>query len=216
MGGPVTAYLVICHWARFQHYKDRNPPWIKNYTELLSDEAYLELSGHRRAILHGLWLEYARSHCRLPVDTRILTRRLNLKVTMADLAALSHAGFTATSDSAPQAPRPSPDSTPRARSQEAEAERAHQVLSSANGPEGEPADEAWGLTGSPTSNGASKSLQRARTLVQRVGAEYPSWPVLRDELLASSSVTGHPHYPGLTDDDLIELADLHADLQHDT
>jgi hypothetical protein len=108
-------YLRICNWERFQHYRDRNPPWIKNYTELLSDEAYLGLSGHRRSILHGLWLEYARSNCRLSLDTRMLTRRLNLKVTTSDLLSLNDAGFVAIPASTMQAWRPKPASASRAR-----------------------------------------------------------------------------------------------------
>lgn len=107
-------YITVRNWQRFQHYTDRNPPWIKNYTELLSDEAYLGLSGHRRSILHGLWLEYARSNCRLTDDTRMLTRRLNLKVTTSDLASLNHAGFITFSASKPQARR-TKTASPRAR-----------------------------------------------------------------------------------------------------
>lgn len=89
-------YISIPNWTGkrgFQHYKDRNPPWIKVYTELLSNDDYLELTGDQRAILHGLWLEYARSTCRLPADTRSLTRRLNLRVTSAQLKRLENAGF---------------------------------------------------------------------------------------------------------------------------
>lgn len=85
--------IVIAGWDRFQHYKDRWPPWIKNYTELLADDDYLSLSGHRRSILHGLWLAYAMSHGRLTDDTASLSRRLSLRVTTADLEALNHAGF---------------------------------------------------------------------------------------------------------------------------
>lgn len=88
----------------FQFDKTRQPIWIKNYTQLLSDEAYLALSGHQRAVLHGLWLEYARgarqNHDgtasvprRLPDSTRSLSRRISLRVSRATLEALNHAGF---------------------------------------------------------------------------------------------------------------------------
>ena len=49
-------WIEIPNWDRFQHYRDRDPPWIKFYTELLHDPDYLALSGDQRAILHGLWL----------------------------------------------------------------------------------------------------------------------------------------------------------------
>jgi hypothetical protein len=98
-------YIVIRNWETFQHYKNRNPPWIKTYTELLSSDEYLGLSGHRRALLHGLWLEYARSHRRLALDTASLSRRLNLRVTSADIESLNDAGFIEVSASTAQAPR---------------------------------------------------------------------------------------------------------------
>ncbi len=89
-------WIVIPRWEEFQHRdaaRVQVPTWLKTFTKLLSDEAYLDLSGHRRAILHGLWLEYARSTRRLRVDTISLSRRLSLRVTTKDLAALNHAGF---------------------------------------------------------------------------------------------------------------------------
>jgi hypothetical protein len=86
-------YIIIRNWQRFQHYKDRSPPWIKNHVQLLHNHDYLDLPGDCRAILHGLWLEYASSHARLPLDTRSLSRRLGLRVTRQQLDRLNHAGF---------------------------------------------------------------------------------------------------------------------------
>ncbi len=82
-------------WRRFQHYDPtkRNLPWIKNYLELMRDDAYMDLTGNQRAILHGLWLEYASTRCQLHADTRSLSRRLNLRVTKQQLETLNHAGF---------------------------------------------------------------------------------------------------------------------------
>jgi hypothetical protein len=118
-------YIVMRNWDTFQHYKDRNPTWIKTYTELLSDDAYLELSGHRRAILHGLWLAYATARCQLSDDTRILTRRLNLKVTTLDLKSLNDAGFLTFTDIKPISPRATSDS-PHARARALARERSRE------------------------------------------------------------------------------------------
>lgn len=109
-------WIVVRNWQRFQHYKDRNPTWIKNYVELLHDPTYLELPEGCRAILHGLWLEYASSRARVRLDTRSLSRRLALRVTTRQLERLSDAGFIEFSASAPLASRA------RARSREAEEE----------------------------------------------------------------------------------------------
>ena len=86
-------YIQIPDWERFQHYKDRDPPWIKNYVKLLHKDEYLSLSGHARGILHGIWMTYSTSHRQLRGDTATLSRRLNLKVTRHDLEALVQAGF---------------------------------------------------------------------------------------------------------------------------
>lgn len=95
--GRVTDHIHVRNWDRFQHTdttkRGRSPIWIKLYTELLSDEQFLTLTEHRRLLLISLWMEYARTRARLPLDTRSLTRRLQLRVTTADLEALHQAGF---------------------------------------------------------------------------------------------------------------------------
>jgi hypothetical protein len=98
-------WIVINRWDDFQHYKDREPKWIKLYTQLHHDSNWLELSGHQRAVLVGLWLEYASAHAQLRLDTRSLSRRLGLRVSSATLEALNHAGFIRFSASTPLASR---------------------------------------------------------------------------------------------------------------
>jgi len=107
-------WIVIPNWDMFQHYKDRDPSWIKTYVSLTASDQYLALSGHRRGALHGIWLEYARSHGQLRFDTLTLSRRLNLRVSTADLEALNHAGFIDVAASKPLAIRYQPASEPLA------------------------------------------------------------------------------------------------------
>lgn len=93
MTAPPTKWIHPAGWDGFLHYSGRDPKWIKNQTSLLHDHAYLELPEGCRAVLHGIWLEYASSHAQVPLDTRSLSRRLNLRVTSAQLKRLNHAGF---------------------------------------------------------------------------------------------------------------------------
>lgn len=103
-------WISVRNWRKFQHYDPdkRVPPWIKNHTELMANDDYLSLTGHDRAVLHGIWLEYASSRCQLRLDdvsitsrarfgtrfgTLSLSRRLNLRVTSATVDRLNHAGF---------------------------------------------------------------------------------------------------------------------------
>lgn len=86
-------YITIVRWEDFQHYKGREPKWIKNYTRLLHDDDYLGLTATQRSVLHGLWMLYAKSGRKLPVNTSKLSRKLSLRVTKRTLEALNHAGF---------------------------------------------------------------------------------------------------------------------------
>jgi hypothetical protein len=36
--------LIPKNWGKFQHYKDRCPPWIKLHRDLLNDREFLHLS----------------------------------------------------------------------------------------------------------------------------------------------------------------------------
>lgn len=103
-------WIVIPNWDAtddeegLQHYKDRDPIWIKNYRRLLRKDEYRELSFHVRGVLHGLWLEYAASNRQITDNTLTLTRRLGQRVATRDLVSLNHAGFIGFSDSKPLAP----------------------------------------------------------------------------------------------------------------
>lgn len=93
-GGEI--WIEVVEWEKYQHpdaARSKVPPWIKNETKLLSSPDYLGLSAGERAILHGLWLAYARSLRRITANTKSLSRQLSLNVTRKQLEALNHAGF---------------------------------------------------------------------------------------------------------------------------
>jgi hypothetical protein len=103
-------WVVICDWDKYQHYKDRNPVWIRFYTELLADDEYRRLPLGTRSLLCGLWLAFASSHGQLRLDTRSLSQRLAQRVTMAQLERLNDAGWIEVSASKPLAIGYQPDS----------------------------------------------------------------------------------------------------------
>jgi hypothetical protein len=47
---------VIKNWAKFQHYKDRSPPWIKLEKRLLDDYEFASLPIASKALAPLLWL----------------------------------------------------------------------------------------------------------------------------------------------------------------
>ena len=54
--------VSIKNWRRFQHFKDRRPPWIKLYRELLDDRQWHELPPECCKLLIGLWLLASEQH----------------------------------------------------------------------------------------------------------------------------------------------------------
>ena len=97
-------WIVIPSWDRFQHYGNRSPIWIKNYTRLLSSSEYLSLSVRSRGILHGIWLLYASSWGELGASPAQLGRMLGLsEVRTRDIQRLVDAGFIEVSASKPLA-----------------------------------------------------------------------------------------------------------------
>jgi hypothetical protein len=49
-------YFRVKNYEKFQHFKDRTPPWIKLYRDILDDPDWHELDGDTAKTLIGLWL----------------------------------------------------------------------------------------------------------------------------------------------------------------
>ena len=71
-------YLKVKNWTKFQHYKTRNPPWIKLYRSLLTDYQFCALSDRDKGHLILLWVWAAGADGCLPRDAAWLRRRLGL------------------------------------------------------------------------------------------------------------------------------------------
>lgn len=118
MGGPDNAaeqWIVITKWEEFQHrdaFRSRTPTWIKVFTELHHKDEWLDLTGHQRGVLLGLWLEYVLARGQLRLDTVSLSRRLNLRVTARILERLNHAGWIEFHASRPASISASKDASP--------------------------------------------------------------------------------------------------------
>lgn len=48
--------MKVKGWTKFQHFKDRKPPWIKLYREILDDVEWHELDGETAKNLVMIWL----------------------------------------------------------------------------------------------------------------------------------------------------------------
>ena len=82
----------VKNFARFQHYKDRAPPWIKLYNELLDDYEFGRLPDASKMHLIAIWLLASRSDNKIPYDAAWVGKRINAN-TKVDLTLLACAGF---------------------------------------------------------------------------------------------------------------------------
>lgn len=85
-------FFSIRNWKRFQHYKERNPPWIRLYRDLLRDRGYQKLSDTCRGHLVGLLILAAGSDNRIPDDQAWLRHELCTKLPI-DLKSLAATGW---------------------------------------------------------------------------------------------------------------------------
>lgn len=81
----------VKNWHKFQHFKDRRPPWIKLYRDLLDDPDWHDLDAKAAKNLVMLWLIASENDGKLPDERKLAFRlRLSLKDTKQLLNSLSH------------------------------------------------------------------------------------------------------------------------------
>lgn len=88
----MSATFRVKNFEKFQHYKDRSPPWIKLYNETLDDYEFGRLHDASKMHLVGIWLLASRSDNKLPLDPEWIGKRINATEPV-DLRALVAAGF---------------------------------------------------------------------------------------------------------------------------
>ena len=83
--------LTIKNWDAFQHYRKRNPPWIKLHRAILDDYEFCALPDSAKAHLMLLWLYASQNNGTIPHDSAFLERRL--MITGLNLDLLVQGGF---------------------------------------------------------------------------------------------------------------------------
>jgi hypothetical protein len=85
-------YLRIRNFEKFQHYKNRNPPWIKLYGELWSDFAFFKLDDASKAHLLGLFVLASKTDNKIPFDISWINHEIRATVDV-NIDALLASGF---------------------------------------------------------------------------------------------------------------------------
>ena len=84
--------MKIKNWSKFQHFKDRRPPWIKLYRDLLDDMQWHELDPLASKVLVTLWLLASEDQNGCLPDTKTLAWRMRMteKQVLDCISKLSH------------------------------------------------------------------------------------------------------------------------------
>ena len=88
-------HLKICNWGKFQHYKKRNPPWIKLYASILDDDDFDCLPDDSKLLYLCLLPFASRRENKVRADLRWLQKKLPIQKTISNkvLQPLIDAGF---------------------------------------------------------------------------------------------------------------------------
>ena len=70
----MAQFIRICQWEEFQHYKDRDPPWIKLHRKLLTSRTWVTMDDASRVLAIALMLLAAGTENKIPADGAYLTR----------------------------------------------------------------------------------------------------------------------------------------------
>jgi len=87
----MSKYIQIENWATFQHYKDRDPPWIKLHRSLLLKYEFQCLQDDSKLLLMLLWLLASQLNNKIPADIKYLKENLHIK--KVSLQPLIDSGF---------------------------------------------------------------------------------------------------------------------------
>jgi hypothetical protein len=88
----VTEYVQVKDFDRFQHYKDRDPPWIKLYVRILQDYAFGSMPDVQKAHLMLIWVLASRMDNKIPKDAAFVGKQIGA-TSPVDLDALVGSGF---------------------------------------------------------------------------------------------------------------------------
>lgn len=85
-------FLYVPNLEKWQHYKDRCPPWIKLHRDVLNDYKFSQLQDASKAHLLAIWLLASQLDNKIPFDARWISNRINATEEV-DINRLINTGF---------------------------------------------------------------------------------------------------------------------------
>jgi hypothetical protein len=87
-----TGYIEVKNFDQFQHYKQRNPPWIKLHASMMEDYEFARLPEVAQLHLIGIWVLASKTGNKIPADPVWIGRRINAQ-SPVDVELLVSSGF---------------------------------------------------------------------------------------------------------------------------
>ena len=87
-----TRYFRVVNLEKYQHYKHRNPPWIKLHASTLEDYDFGRLQDASKMHLCSIWLLASRTGNKIPYDAEWIAKKIDA-TSNVDLTSLQDAGF---------------------------------------------------------------------------------------------------------------------------
>ena len=85
---------IVKNWEKYQHYKDRNPPWIKLHVHTLNDLEFMTLAPASKCLLMLLWILASEAKGTVNLDLTFLRFRLHWpKLSHKEIKPLITGGF---------------------------------------------------------------------------------------------------------------------------
>ena len=71
-------YFRFKNWGKYQHYHDRNPPWVKLYTSVLdADSDWLKMTDAECGVLAKMLTLAARMNNAMPYNSEVISEEIN-------------------------------------------------------------------------------------------------------------------------------------------
>lgn len=91
----MAAVIAVCAWGKHQHYKDRDPPWIKLYRDLLSAESWVLGTDDSRLVQIASMLLAARYKNATPLNFALFRKVASIDLSESRFhAAIDHLADT--------------------------------------------------------------------------------------------------------------------------
>lgn len=196
----MSSFVRIVNWESFQHYKDRNPPWIKLHRELLTSETWVSSSNDDRVLAIAIMMLAAECNNLIPANPRYIQRRAYLEKE-PDLSGLVSLKFIEIIEQSDSASKPLASARPETENRDREQKEEGSVAIATGAAAPHPID----LKATVFNSGASLLVRKgmssdrsARSLLGRLRSKYGDAPVI-DALAALERANPSDPAPYLTE-----------------